>query len=86
MSTKELYTQVKLQKQSDEKTITHQTCWIDARLAKVGKTLELKQDDRTWEGGWTVIEKYTTRWMDPTDRPWLNVDSAVTKQLNWGHK
>lgn len=65
---------------------TTQTCWVEAAKAKIGKVLSLKQDDNTWDDGWTVIERYSTRWMDVTARPWLNVDSAVTKQLNKGHK
>jgi hypothetical protein len=30
--------------------------WIDAKKAKVGKTLELTRDDGTKETGWTVKE------------------------------
>jgi hypothetical protein len=49
------FKQCKLKK---DKTTT--TSWIPEKYAKVGKSLELKNDD-IWENGWVVAEVFTKR-------------------------
>lgn len=34
-------------------------CWIPEKYAVELKTLRIKQEDGTWEDGWTVMKVYT---------------------------
>jgi hypothetical protein len=35
--------------------------WIPEEFAKVGKVLELREEDKTWTDGWRVVEAYKLR-------------------------
>ena len=59
------HVQCRLVKWDDEKDIhkegyTVYNCWIPEKHAVPLKVLRIKQDDGTWEDGWTVMQVYTT--------------------------
>ena len=55
------YTQVELRKGGDEHGDTTQVVWIPSQFAKVGRHLQLKKADDTWDDGWVVVERYSSQ-------------------------
>lgn len=48
------YTQVKLKKENSGITI-ETTTFVPQKYARLGKVLSLKNEQKTWEGGWEVV-------------------------------
>jgi len=53
--------QCKLEKRIEQGVYYTTHSWIPARYAKVGKLLDLKDDDGNWDHGWTVKEVWATK-------------------------
>lgn len=54
MSKTVYYRQCRLQKKTNEGTLT-QVSWLPEPYAATGKVLKLRDEDKNWDNGWVVI-------------------------------
>lgn len=62
MSTKaQTYTQCRLEKPWQDIGSLVDIVWIPTKYAKLNKILKIKQEDASWDDGWTVTAVYSTK-------------------------
>lgn len=61
MSKPQTYTQCVLELKLDDNSKLIDQAWIPTNLAKVGKTLRIKNSNDEWVNGWVVVERGATK-------------------------